>query len=111
MKNWSKIKNYIPLCSFILTIILIICTAIPLSGYTAPIPIVELNEQTPVTTTKNTDINTNQNKYSKSTITTVAVPIIASVSEISTYKDGTYIGTSTGFTGVITVQVIIKKCI
>lgn len=108
MKDWSKIKNYIPLCSFIPTTVLTICTAISLNDYTAPVPTIELSEQTPAITTENTDINQNKNKSSRTTVTTAAIPTIASISETSTYKDGTYTGTGTGFAGAITVQVIIK---
>lgn len=110
MKNWMK--KCMPLCGFIPITVLAVCTAASLSNYTAPVLTVEMNvEEENATEEAASTSQTSQKKQktTKTTATTASVPTVALVSESSSYQDGTYTGTGTGFSGPITVQVVIQS--
>ena len=98
---WASLFGFLPAA------ILAAFVTISLHDYTAPIFSVE-QEDTAVSTQ---EITANGKKSSSKTaaVTTKAAPMVEPLAEqISGYKDGTYTGSGTGFSGLITVQVVIE---
>ena len=98
---WASLFGFLPAA------ILAAFVTISLHDYTAPIFSVE-QEDTAVSTQ---EITANGKKSSSKTaaVTTKAAPTVEPLAEqISGYKDGTYTGSGTGFSGLITVQVVIE---
>lgn len=98
---WASLFGFLPAA------LLAAFVTISLHDYTAPIFSVE-QEDTAVSTQ---EITANGKKSSSKTaaVTTKAAPTVEPLAEqISGYKDGTYTGSGTGFSGLITVQVVIE---
>lgn len=108
MKEWMK--KCMPFCSFVPIAVLAVCTTISLSGYTAPVLTVEMDaeqEKSIDMAASTSELSRTTQKKTKTT-TTASAPVVALAAESSSYRDGTYTGTGTGFSGPITVQVIIQ---
>ena len=105
MKFWEDPKKYLPLLGFLPTAVLAVCIAVSLGDYTAPVLSVDVSGEETQTETKTTE---KRKERKTAAVTTKAVPAVEQVAESETYKDGTYTGTGTGFSGPITVQVVIE---
>ncbi|MGN1402819.1 MAG: FMN-binding protein [Ruminococcus sp.] len=103
-KEW--LKKCTPLCGFLPIAVLAVCTAVSLSGYTPPVLTMEMETVQAEGTDAVTETETSDWETSTKT-TTATAPTVAKVSEFASYRDGTYTGTGTGFSGPITVQVVI----
>ena len=98
---WASLFGFLPAA------ILAAFVTISLHDYTAPIFSVE-QEDTAISTQ---EITANGKKSSSKTaaVTTKAAPTVEPLAEQNDgYKDGTYTGSGTGFSGPITVQVVIE---
>ena len=98
---WASLFGFLPAA------LLAAFVTISLHDYTAPIFSVE-QEDTAVSTQ---EITANGKKSSSKTaaVTTKAAPTVEPLAEQNDgYKDGTYTGSGTGFSGPITVQVVIE---
>ncbi len=118
--NFQK-KALLPVCGILPAVALGLCTAISLSGYEAPVLTADATmattkaeaatsseDSSTQTTTKSARKTTTATEKPKSTVSTEAVPTVSLVEDSDSYTDGTYTGTGTGFSGPITVQVVIS---
>ena len=105
MKFWEDPKKYLPLLGFLPTAVLAVCIAVSLGDYTAPVLSVNASGEETQTETKTTE---KRKERKTAAVTTKAVPAVEQIAESETYTDGTYTGTGTGFSGPITVQVVIE---
>lgn len=108
MKKWENPKKILPVLGFLPTAVLAVCIAVSLGDYTAPV--LSLDAAGSETGTQTGTLTTEKRKERKTAaVTTKApAPAVTLVSESGTYRDGTYTGTGTGFSGPITVQVVIE---
>lgn len=108
MKKWENPKKILPVLGFLPTAVLAVCIAVSLGDYTAPV--LSLDAAGSETGTQTGTLTTEKRKERKTAaVTTKApAPAVTPVSESSAYRDGTYTGTGTGFSGPITVQVVIE---
>lgn len=108
MKKWENPKKILPVLGFLPTAVLAVCIAVSLGDYTAPV--LSLDAAGSETGTQTGTLTTEKRKERKTAaVTTKApVPAVTPVSESGTYRDGTYTGTGIGFSGPITVQVVIE---
>lgn len=108
MKKWENPKKILPVLGFLPTAVLAVCIAVSLGDYTAPV--LSLDAAGSETGTQTGTLTTEKRKERKTAaVTTKApAPAVTPVSESGTYRDGTYTGTGTGFSGPITVQVVIE---
>ena len=108
MKKWGNPKKILPVLGFLPTAVLAVCIAVSLGDYTAPV--LSLEAAGSETGTQTGTLTTEKRKERKTAaVTTKApAPAVTPVSESGTYRDGTYTGTGTGFSGPITVQVVIE---
>lgn len=108
MKKWENPKKILPVLGFLPTAVLAVCIAVSLGDYTAPV--LSLDAAGSGTGTQTGTLTTEKRKERKTAaVTTKApAPAVTPVSESGTYRDGTYTGTGTGFSGPITVQVVIE---
>ncbi|MDD7294392.1 MAG: FMN-binding protein [Oscillospiraceae bacterium] len=107
MKFWNSTK-WTPLCYFLPAGVLAGLTAVSLHGYTEPVFTVEQMD-TNVASAAQTTASDAEKSGKSTTVTTKAAPSVKPLSETSNgYRDGTYTGTGTGFSGPITVQVLIE---
>jgi uncharacterized protein with FMN-binding domain len=104
MKN--NIKKIAPFGGFIPAIAFTVCAGISLATYSAPEFDTILAETVSEETTEKTTETTTSEKETKAT---QIAPSVQNISETSTYKDGTYTGTGTGYGGETKVQVIIEN--
>lgn len=107
MKKWENPKKILPVLGFLPTAVLAVCIAVSLGDYTAPV--LSLDAAGSETGTQTGTLTTEKRKERKTAaVTTKApAPAVTPVSGSGTYRDGTYTGTGTGFSGPITVQVVI----
>lgn len=108
MKKWENPKKILPVLGFLPTAVLAVCIAVSLGDYTAPV--LSLDAAGSETGTQTGTLTTEKRKERKTAAVTTKAPALAvtPVSESGTYRDGTYTGTSTGFSGPITVQVVVE---
>lgn len=108
MKKWGNPKKILPVLGFLPTAVLAVCIAVSLGDYTAPV--LSLDAAGSETGTQTGTLTTEKRKERKTAaVTTKApAPAVTPVSESGIYRDGTYTGTGTGFSGPITVQVVIE---
>ncbi len=108
MKKWENPKKILPVLGFLPTAVLAVCIAVSLGDYTAPV--LSLDAAGSETGTQTGTLTTEKRKERKTApVTTKApAPAVTPVSESGAYRDGTYTGTGTGFSGPITVQVVIE---
>ncbi len=107
MKLW-KDTQWMSLCSFLPAGLLAAFVAVSLHGYTAPVFSPEQIDST-VSSTSQTTATDVKKSTKTANVTTKTVPSVTPLSETSDgYQDGTYTGTGTGFSGPITVQVVIQ---
>lgn len=108
MKKWENPKKILPVLGFLPTAVLAVCIAVSLGDYTAPV--LSLDAAGSETGTQTGTLTTEKRKERKTAaVTTKApAPAVTPVSESGIYRDGTYTGTGTGFSGPITVQVVIE---
>lgn len=108
MKKWENPKKILPVLGFLPTAVLAVCIAVSLGDYTAPV--LSLDAAGSETGTQTGTLTTEKRKERKTAAVTTKAPALAvtPVSESGTYRDGTYTGTGTGFSGPITVQVVIE---
>lgn len=108
MKKWENPKKILPVLGFLPTAVLAVCIAVSLGDYTAPV--LSLDAAGSETGTQTGTLTTEKRKERKTAaVTTKApAPAVTPASESGTYRDGTYTGTGTGFSGPITVQVVIE---
>ena len=108
MKKWENPKKILPVLGFLPTAVLAVCIAVSLGDYTAPV--LSLDAAGSETGTQTGTLTTEKRKERKTApVTTKApAPAVTLVSESGAYRDGTYTGTGTGFSGPITVQVVIE---
>lgn len=108
MKKWENPKKILSVLGFLPTAVLAVCIAVSLGDYTAPV--LSLDAAGSETGTQTGTLTTEKRKERKTAaVTTKAqAPAVTPVSESGTYRDGTYTGTGTGFSGPITVQVVIE---
>lgn len=108
MKKWGNPKKILPVLGFLPTAVLAACIAVSLGDYTAPV--LSLDAAGSETGTQTGTLTTEKRKERKTAaVTTKApAPAVTPVSESGIYRDGTYTGTGTGFSGPITVQVVIE---
>ncbi|MGN0204936.1 MAG: FMN-binding protein [Coprococcus sp.] len=98
MKFWNKLEPYMPILS---TVFVVVCVAVSLHGYVAPVYAVEVPE---TIQTEDSDRNVKAKMETEE----------AAETEFETVKgsfdlaDGSYEGSGTGFAGTITVSVDIK---
>lgn len=98
---WASLFGFLPAA------ILAAFVTISLHNYTAPIFSVE-QEDTAVST-QETTVSGKKSSSKTAAVTTKAAPTVEPLAEqTGGYKDGTYTGSGTGFSGLITVQVVIK---
>ena len=82
-------------------------STISLHDYTAPIFSVEQGDT--AVSTQETTANGKKSSSKTAAVTTKAAPTVEPLAEqTGGYKDGTYTGSGTGFSGLITVQVVIE---
>ena len=98
MKFWNKIGPYMPILS---TVFVVICIAISLHGYVAPVYAVEVPE---TVQTEGNDRNSKAKMETEETTETESETVKGSFD----LADGSYEGSGTGFAGTITVSVDIK---
>lgn len=108
MKKWENPKKILPVLGFLPTAVLAVCIAVSLGDYTAPV--LSLDAAGSETGTQTGTLTTEKRKERKTAAVTIKAPALAvtPVSESGTYRDGTYTGTGTGFSGPITVQVVVE---
>lgn len=108
MKKWENPKKILPVLGFLPTAVLAVCIAVSLGDYTAPV--LSLDAAGSETGTQTGTLTTEKRKERKTAAVTTkaSAPAVTPVSESGTYRDGTYTGTGTGFSGPITVQVVIE---
>lgn len=108
MKKWGNPKKILPVLGFLPTAVLAVCIAVSLGDYTAPV--LSLDAAGSETGTQTGTLTTEKRKERKTAAVTTkaSAPAVTPVSESGTYRDGTYTGTGTGFSGPITVQVVIE---
>ena len=108
MKKWENPKKILPVLGFLPTAVLAVCIAVSLGDYTAPV--LSLDAAGSETGTQTGTLTTEKRKERKTAAVTTKAPALAvtPVSESGTYRDGTYTGTGTGFSGPITVQVVVE---
>lgn len=108
MKKWENPKKILPVLGFLPTAVLAVCIAVSLGDYTALV--LSLDAAGSETGTQTGTLTTEKRKERKTAaVTTKApAPAVTPGSESGTYRDGTYTGTGTGFSGPITVQVVIE---
>ena len=108
MKKWENPKKILPVLGFLPTAVLAVCIAVSLGDYTAPV--LSLEAAGSETGTQTGTLTTEKRKERKTAAVTIKAPApaVTPVSESGTYRDGTYTGTGTGFSGPITVQVVIE---
>lgn len=108
MRFWKNTK-WTQFCCFLPAAILAGLTAVSLYGYTEPVFIPEQMDDTVASAVQTTDAD-NEETVKSTAVNTKAVPSVIPLSEASDgYQDGTYTGTGTGFSGPITVQVVITN--
>lgn len=108
MRFWKNTK-WTQFCCFLPAAILAGLTAVSLYGYTEPVFIPEQMDDTVASAVQTTDAD-NEETVKSTVVNTKAVPSVIPLSEASDgYQDGTYTGTGTGFSGPITVQVVITN--
>lgn len=108
MKPW-KDTQWMSLCSFLPAGLLAAFVAVSLHGYTAPMFSPEQIDST-ISSTSQTTATEGKKSTKTANVTTKTVPSVTPLSEASDgYQDGTYTGTGTGFSGPITVQVVIQN--
>lgn len=108
MKKWENPKKILPVLGFLPTAVLAVCIAVSLGDYTAPV--LSLDAAGSETGTQTGTLTTEKRKERKTAAVTTKAPAleVTPVSESGTYRDGTYTGTGTGFSGPITVQVVVE---
>lgn len=108
MKKWENPKKILPVLGFLPTAVLAVCIAVSLGDYTAPV--LSLDAAGSETGTQTGTLTTEKRKERKTAavMTKAPAPAVTLVSESGIYRDGTYTGTGTGFSGPITVQVVIE---
>lgn len=108
MKKWENPKKILPVLGFLPTAVLAVCIAVSLGDYTAPV--LSLDAAGSETGTQTGTLTTEKRKERKTAavMTKAPAPAGTPVLESGTYRDGTYTGTGTGFSGPITVQVVIE---
>lgn len=108
MKKWENPKKILPVLGFLPTAVLAVCIVVSLGDYTAPV--LSLDVAGSETGTQTGTLTTEKRKERKTAAVTTkaSAPAVTPVSESGTYRDGTYTGTGTGFSGPITVQVVIE---
>lgn len=108
MKKWENPKKILPVLGFLPTAVLAVCIAVSLGDYTAPV--LSLDAADSETGTQTGTLTTEKRKERKiaAVMTKAPAPAVTLVSESGIYRDGTYTGTGTGFSGPITVQVVIE---
>ena len=98
---WASLFGFLPAA------LLAAFVTISMHDYTAPIFSVE-QEDTAVST-QETTANGKKSSSKTAAVTTKAAPTVEPLAEqTGGYKDGTYTGSGTGFSGLITVQVVIE---
>lgn len=108
MRFWKNTK-WTQFCCFLPAAILAGLTAVSLYGYTEPVFIPEQMDDTVASAVQTTDAD-NEETVKSTVVNTKAVHSVIPLSEASDgYQDGTYTGTGTGFSGPITVQVVITN--
>ncbi|MDO4156788.1 MAG: FMN-binding protein [Oscillospiraceae bacterium] len=108
MRFWKNTK-WMQFCCFLPAAILAGLTAVSLYGYTEPVFIPEQMDDTVAPAVQTTEAD-NEEAVRSTAVTTKAAPSVIPLSEASDgYQDGTYTGTGTGFSGPITVQVVITN--
>lgn len=108
MKKWENPKKILPVLGFLPTAVLAVCIAVSLGDYTAPV--LSLDAAGSETGTQTGTLTTEKRKERKTAavMTKAPAPAVTPISKSGTYRDGTYTGTGTGFSGPITVQVVIE---
>ncbi|MBQ8515102.1 MAG: FMN-binding protein [Ruminococcus sp.] len=110
MKDWGKFKKCLPVFGLIPAAVLAMCTAVSLSGYTAPVLTIELTPAATTVTSEITAASDNKKETTKTQTTATASALtVEKIADADSYKNGTYTGTGTGFAGPIQVQVVIKQ--
>lgn len=98
---WASLFGFLPAA------LLAAFVTISLHNYTAPIFSVEQGDT--AVSTQETTASGKKSSSKTAAVTTKAAPTVEPLAEqISSYKDGTYTGSGTGFSGLITVQVVIE---
>lgn len=108
MKKWENPKKILPVLGFLPTAVLAVCIAVSLGDYT--VPVLSLDAAGSETGTQTGTLTTEKRKERKTAavMTKASAPAGTPVLESGTYRDGTYTGTGTGFSGPITVQLVIE---
>lgn len=98
---WASLFGFLPAA------LLAAFVTISLHNYTAPIFSVEQGDT--AVSTQETTANGKKSSSKTAAVTTKAAPTVEPLAEqTGGYKDGTYTGSGTGFSGLITVQVVIE---
>lgn len=98
---WTSLFGFLPAA------LLAAFVTISLHNYTAPIFSVEQEDM--AVSTQETTASGKKSSSKTAAVTTKAAPTVEPLAEqTGGYKDGTYTGSGTGFSGLITVQVVIE---
>ena len=98
---WASLFGFLPAA------LLAAFVTISLHDYTAPIFSVEQEDM--AVSTQETTASGKKSSSKTAAVTTKAAPTVEPLAEqTGGYKDGTYTGSGTGFSGLITVQVVIE---
>ena len=99
--RWASLFGFLPAA------LLAAFVTVSLHDYTAPIFSVEQGDT--AVSTQETTANGKKSSSKTAAVTTKAAPTVEPLAEqTGGYKDGTYTGSGTGFSGLITVQVVIE---
>lgn len=90
------------------TAVLAVCIAVSLGDYTAPVLSLDAVGESAEKSTETSTTEKRRERKTAAVTTKAPAPAVEKLSESGTYKDGTYTGTGTGFSGTITVQVVIE---
>ena len=108
MKFRGNPKKYLPALGFLPTAVLAVCIAVSLGDYTAPVLSLDAVGESAEKSTETSTTEKRRERKTAAVTTKAPAPAVEKLSESGTYKDGTYTGTGTGFSGPITVQVVIE---
>ena len=108
MKFRGNPKKYLPALGFLPTAVLAVCIAVSLGDYTAPVLSLDAVGESAEKSTETSTTEKRRERKTAAVTTKAPAPAVEKLSESGTYKDGTYTGTGTGFSGTITVQVVIE---
>lgn len=98
---WASLLGFLPAA------LLAAFVTVSLHNYTAPVFSTEQKDT--AVSTQETTANEKKSNQKTAAVTTKAAPTVAPLAEqTGGYKDGTYTGSGTGFSGEITVQVVIE---